>query len=219
MKRILLLLSVGLAACSSVKDKLQSGDLIFVGLPIDYSIDADSTMASAIAASTGSGELNLIHVAIADVEKDGVYIIDATLRHGVDRHPLDTFFTDFTLQDGSLPTFIVKRLKDPKTAVDVIQKAESFCGEPYDTAFREGNNARYCSELVRDSYLTADGGYLFPQEPMNWKDADGEIPVYWTWLFGQIGMEVPQGEPGTNPQGIADSPLLKTIDVQLTDYR
>ena len=32
-------------------------------------------------------------------------------------------------------------------------------------------------------------------------------------------MDVPQGEPGTNPQGIADSPLLKTIDVQLTDYR
>ena len=81
---------------------LQTGDLIFVGIPADYSLEGDS-MGSAISDATGDGVLNLIHVAIAEVGKDTTWIIDATIKHGVDRHPIDTFFRDFTLKDGSLP--------------------------------------------------------------------------------------------------------------------
>ena len=220
MKRILtsiLLLSLCFA-CSPRQEQLRSGDLVFVGIPLDYSIAEDS-MSQAISESTGKGELNLIHVAIADVDKDGTYIIDATLKRGVDRHPLDSFLTDFTLKDGSLPVFVVKRLKKGITAPECIKNAISFCGEPYDTVFREGNGAHYCSELVRDSYLTPDGQYIFEQTPMNWKDSNGEIPVYWTQLFGMMGMEVPQGEPGTNPQEMAMSPALESVNVTLTSCR
>ncbi len=218
-KYAILLAAAGLLClgCAQKREQLRSGDLIFVGIPLDYRIDEDS-MSEAISAATGKGELNLIHVAIADVEADGIYVIEATLKHGVDRHPLDTFVTDFTLKDGSYPTFLVKRLKEGVKAPDCIANALSFCGEPYDTYFLEGNGAHYCSELVRDSYLAPDGSHLFPQLPMNWKDAEGEIPVYWTQLFGMIGMEVPQGEPGTNPQDMAESPLLVPVDIQLTDY-
>ena len=77
--------AVVLLSCAE-KPRLRPGDLIFVGIPMDYSID-DDTMGSAISASTGKGALNLIHVAIADVRADSVFIIDATLLHGVDRHP------------------------------------------------------------------------------------------------------------------------------------
>ena len=202
-------------ACSPAKEQLRSGDLIFVGIPADYSLE-EGDMGEAISASTGKGELNLIHVAIADVDATGAYVIDATLKHGVDRHPLDTFITDFTLKDGSLPVFIVKRLRKGITAPDCIENALSYCGEPYDTLFLEGNNMHYCSELVRDAYLSPQGEHLFPQIPMNWKDASGEIPVYWTQLFGLIGMEVPQGEPGTNPQQMSESPLLETVELKLT---
>ena len=54
---------------------------------------------------------------------------------------------------------------------------------------------------------------------MNWKDSNGEIPVYWTQLFGMMGMEVPQGEPGTNPQEMAMSPALESVNVTLTSCR
>lgn len=220
MKRYLILLAAGLLsmACAQKQEQqLRSGDLIFVGIPLDYQI-GEGSMGEAISAATGKGELNLIHVAIADVADDGIYVIDATLKHGVDRHPLDTFLTDFTLKDGSYPTFLVKRLKDGVQAPDCIGHALSYCGEAYDMAFLEGNDAHYCSELVRDSYLAPDGSYLFPQVPMNWKDSEGEIPVYWTELFGLLGMEVPQGEPGTNPQEMAESPLLVPVDIQLASY-
>ena len=74
--------------------QLRTGDLIFVGIPADYSLDSDS-MASAIGEATGEADsLNIIHVAIAEVRQDSVWIIDATIAHGVDRHPLDTFLTD-----------------------------------------------------------------------------------------------------------------------------
>ena len=152
-------------------------------------------------------------MAIAEVKADSVWIIDATLRHGVDRHPLDTFLTDFTLKDGSLPVFIVKRAEgvDPEAAVG---KAKTFCGQPYDLYFLPDNGAMYCSELVRESFLDAAGRPVFDNEPMNFRAADGSMPPYWEWLFGRLGTPVPQGLPGTNPQGMSASPVLKEVPVR-----
>ena len=216
MKRLFLaaFVLILLTACSG-GDRLRTGDLIFVGIPLDYAAEAPAdSMDTAIAASTGvAGGLNLIHVAIAEVKADSVWIIDATLRHGVDRHPLDTFLTDFTLKDGSLPVFIVKRAEgvDPKAAVG---KAKTFCGQPYDLYFLPDNGAMYCSELVRESFLDAAGRPVFDNEPMNFRAADGSMPPYWEWLFGRLGTPVPQGLPGTNPQGMSASPVLKEVPVR-----
>ena len=46
---------------------------------------------------------------------------------------------------------------------------------------------------------------------MNFKAPDGTMPPYWEWLFGKLGMEVPQDLPGTNPQDMSMSPCL--VDV------
>ena len=216
MKRLFLaaFVLILLTACSG-GDRLRTGDLLFVGIPLDYAVEAPAdSMDTAIAASTGvAGGLNLIHVAIAEVKADSVWIIDATLRHGVDRHPLDTFLTDFTLKDGSLPVFIVKRAEgvDPEAAVG---KAKTFCGQPYDLYFLPDNGAMYCSELVRESFLDAAGRPVFDNEPMNFRAADGSMPPYWEWLFGRLGTPVPQGLPGTNPQGMSASPVLKEVPVR-----
>ena len=218
MKKILIIALLALtAACAPKPDSLQTGDLVFIGIPGDYSLGEDS-MDGAIAASTGSNELNLIHVAIVEVAKDGVYIIDATLKYGVDRHPLDTTIRQFTLKGGAQPVYIVKRLKDARLAAQWVARAKTFCGQPYDQAFLPDNGAEYCSELVRDSYLDAKGNYLFEQKPMNWKNEKGEIPVYWTQLFALLGMDVPQDVPGTNPQDMSRSQLLKAVDVDILSY-
>ena len=104
---------------------LRTGDLVFVGIPADYSLGDDS-MAGAIGEATGDGDsLNIIHVAILEVAGDSTWIIDATIKRNVDRHPLDTFIRDFTLKDGSLPTFIIKRLKDPSGADKFVENAKS----------------------------------------------------------------------------------------------
>ena len=194
-----------IAACG--QRGLRNGDLVFVGLPMDYDVEAAS-MEGAISAATGTGEhLNLIHVAIVELKADSVWIIDATIKHGIDRHPLDTFLTDFTLPDGSLPEFIFKRVKGVD-ADAAVERAKSFCGRAYDMWFLPDNEELYCSELVQRSYLDADGKPVFESEPMNFKAPDGTMPVYWEWLFGQLGMEIPQGLPGTNPQRMAESEAL-----------
>ena len=162
-------------------------------------------MDEAIASSTGEAEgLNLIHVAIAEVEGDSTWIIDATVRHGVDRHPLDTFLTDFTL-------------KDDKEASAYVENAKKFIGQPYDVHFLPENDSMYCSELVRDSYIGKDGSYVFESAPMNFKDADGEFPLYWRQLFALIGSPIPQGIEGTNPSEMSKSTALRDVKVKLTE--
>ena len=190
--------------------RLKTGDLIFVGRPVCYDKGGGETMDEAIASSTGKeGAVNLIHVAIAEVKKDSVWIIDATLAHGVDRHPLDTFLKDFRFQKGE-PVFIVKRPKgvDIKAAV---KRAKTYCGRAYDVRFLEGNEDLYCTELVQLCYLDKEGRQIFKSEPMNWLAPDGTMPAYWERMFGYLGMAVPQGHPGTNPQRMSESDYLQAV--------
>ena len=217
MKRILpvLLAALFLAACSAGGGRLRTGDLIFVGIPADYSLD-EGSMDGAISAATGGEQpLNLIHVAIAEVEDGRTWIIDATIKHGVDRHPLDTFLRDFTLRDGSLPVFEVKRLKDTRLAWLSVDNAKRFLGLPYDNAFLPENEALYCSELVYVSYRQKDGKPIFTSAPMNFKNADGEFPAYWQQLFRRLGQPIPQDVPGTNPQAMAAEPVLRPVNVTI----
>ena len=216
MKRLLIIVTAMAfctLSCRPAPERLRSGDLVFVGIPADYSLD--DSMDAAITAATCPDSLNIIHAAIAEVRGDSVWIIDATLRHGVDRHPLDTFLKDFTLRDGSLPDFIVMRLKDDKNASRYVSNARSFVGLKYNSAFVPCDTAQYCTELIRNSFRRSDGSYIFSEAPMNFRAPDGSMPVYWEQLFSILGQPVPQGVPGTNPRSMMAEPCLKQINISL----
>lgn len=204
---LLSILSLLHATCSPPTESLRTGDLLFCGIPVT---EEDDTAAGAIAASVGHGDINYIHVAILEVEGDTVWVIDATMKRGVDRHPLDTLIGDFTSADGEKPVLTVKRLKDGFSK-DFIDRAKDHLGEPYDYYFMPGNGMMYCSELVQECYRDRDGGFLFESKPMNFRDSSGGYPAYWTRLFEQLGEPIPQGEPGTNPQDMAGSPILEDV--------
>lgn len=190
--------------------QIETGDLLFVGIPMNY---GDEGMAQAIADATSNGDtINYIHAAILEVdENDAIWVIDATLAHGVDRHPLDTLFSDFTLHRGGTATFEVMRLKDKRNAAVYVEQAKVFLGEPYDSYFRTFNGRHYCTELIEDAYVDADGHRWFESAPMNFKNREGEFPSYWVRLFESIGEPIPQGEPGTNPQDMHASPSLEHV--------
>ena len=147
--------------CRSEKvDTLRTGDLVFVGIPMDYSLE-EGSMDEAIASATGNPDsLNLIHVAIAEVDEEGSW-------------------------------------------------------RPYDLHFMPTDDSLYCSELVRDCYSTADGVFVFDDAPMNFKDSNGEFPLYWQQLFEKLGSPIPQDLPGTNPQDMSKSPAIVTTKVDL----
>ena len=194
-----------LSACNETPDPLdavRTGDLIFVA---EKAADSGG-MSEAIASSTGS----FVHVAILERAEDGsLNVIDATPRRGVDIHPLDTLFSDF---QGSASHYRIMRLRGcPEVrALEYVQRAKSWLGEPYDFYYQADNGRHYCSELVFDAY--SDGQQsIFEAVPMNFLDANGEMPSYWVELFGGLGCEVPQGEPGTNPSGMSASERLATV--------
>lgn len=204
----------GAVSCSPAADKICTGDLLFVGIPMEYNIETG--MASAIADATGNeGEINFIHTAILEVDEEGeIWIIDATLRHGVHRHPLDTLLKDFTLKGGMPPHYEVMRLKDNGRAAEYVENAKKFIGEPYDEYFMHGNGRHYCTELVYDSYVN-ENGPVFHARPMNFKNPEGEFPVYWEQLFAILGEPIPQDMPGTNPQDMHRESILEKVDVSL----
>lgn len=204
MRKILtaLALTLALGACHPRTEQFRTGDLLFVGTS-----DASGSMDEAIVAATG----NLTHVAIVEVDGEGKrWVIDATPKRGVCRYPLDTL-----LEENPGAAFLVKRLKDTTGVSSFVGNALRFIGEPYDLTFLPGNDAHYCSELVRDAYRQQDGSFLFEEQPMNFLSADGSLPPYWEELFARLGMPVPQGLPGTNPQDLSRSPLLETVRIPM----
>ena len=219
MKRIcLLLMLLALCACffqgcTGKASAIENGDLVFVGFRADSSA-AQGSMDEAIVSATGSGEVNMVHVAIVEVEGDSLWIIDATRRRGVSRYPLDEFIKDNTGRRGS-SVLVVRRMKDNSLAAEWIERAKTFLGQPYDSLFLPDNGAMYCSELVRESFLSAGGEHLLEDKPMNFKGPDGEYPLYWKNLFEGLGMDVPQGVPGTNPHDMSNSPQLYSPGITL----
>lgn len=171
---------------------LMSGDLLFVS--------DTSGMGLAVQQSTG----NYTHVAMVERSGDSVYLIDATLRHGVARRPIGSTFA------VRMPVNIY-RLTVPFDTVAVIERAHTLVGQPYDDYFLPGNGRLYCSELIWECFLDDDDNHLFPAQPMNWRDAEGRLPAYWVEHFQRLGCAVPEGVPGTNPTDLSRSALLRKI--------
>ena len=174
-------------------EQMQSGDLLFVS--------DTSGMGQAVKASTGS----YTHVALVERSGDSLFVIDATPQYGVARQEFSIFNFQFSIFD-------VYRLTMPFDTAAVIARAKSFVGQPYDNAFLPNNGALYCSELVYECFLDADGTHLFEAKPMNWRDKEGKLPDYWKKHFEELGIPVPEGVPGTNPTDLSRSPMLHKLN-------
>ena len=127
------------------------------------------------------------HVAIV-ICKDSV--IEAVGR-GVKTTPLDSL----RRQEGY---YIIGRVRraDPTRS---IANARQYLGRPYDRLYLPDNDAIYCSELVQLSFVDKQGVHLFSPIPMSFHDATGRITDYWRQFYAKYQLEVPEGEPGTNP--------------------
>ena len=204
-KSLLFLVLLMLSFACGRGERLCNGDLIFVA----PQMEADGMDTAIVAATGGSDSLNFTHVAIVEVQGDSVWVIDATGKRGVSRRPLEVFLEDFPQS-----VFAVRRVKGVDASA-AVSRARSYCGRFYDYRFLPDNEDLYCSELVQKCYLDASGALVFPSEPMNWLAPDGNLPAYWEELFHELGMDVPQGVPGTNPQKMSQSACLVPVTVRL----
>lgn len=168
------------------------GDILFASIP-------DST-----------GENLFIHAAIIDVDTIDTWILDATLKRGVARYPIDTFLVDFKRHDGSYPTFEVMRLKDTIGVSSFVAKARTFIGEKYDRSFKPNNKSHYCTELIYDSYIR-NGEHLFKTGRMDFRNNRGGYFPYWQKQFKKMKVDVPQGKEGILPKSMHNAECLSHV--------
>lgn len=206
MMKLLLYIGIlfGLSACARSEQPLRSGDLLF-------QVGQKSAMSGAITAATGKDcELKFTHVGIAVIGDRADSVLEATSDGGVRMTALQEFLDKSAYANGR-PLVVAKRLKDTAGIAASVHRARTFLGQPYDYSFRPDNGRMYCSELVRESYLGSDGARIFPARPMNFRAADGTMPVFWIELFEKLGEEIPEGVPGTNPNDMARDSMLTEV--------
>lgn len=180
-------------SCAEHSD-LRPGDLLFQTC-------GSSDFVDAINGAT-AGATQYSHVGIYDVIDGRRVVIEANTRRGVVATPLDSFMLEPVVAMRVDPAVADARI--------AVERARQMIGRPYDWEFDASNGKIYCSELVQAAFLDREGRPVFESIPMNFMAAD-TMPRFWIDLFRDLGKPIPQGAPGTNPNSIAASPLLKKI--------
>jgi len=200
---LFLSLLVGLFSCThpEPKIKLQSGDILFRGATseqISMAIDQ---------VTQTSGETHFSHVGLVEVTDTGVLVLHAFPEGGTCIVSLNEFLYP---KDDSV-TVIAYRLKDEwqKTIPAAIRKAHQMLGKPYNFSYIMSDTTHYCSEFI---YLAFAADSVFKLEPMTFKDPKtGNFPPAWMEYYQKLGIEIPEGKPGCNPNGLAASGKLERL--------
>ncbi len=202
---------------------LNDGDLLFVADP--------SGMGQAVQKSTGQ----FSHVAIYFKG----YVYHAASRRGVVKDRIKDFLTEFaeiTGVTGATRFFECSGIPDQVNlnqaggadhfqaehrlcavyrypqidAVSVRRQAENLLGQPYNRTFLPDGQGLYCSQFIATILP------IFDMIPMRFDDGSGKdgasVSAYWQDYFADLGVSVPVGQPGTNPNQIAASPQLVFVE-------
>ncbi|MHB9055413.1 MAG: YiiX/YebB-like N1pC/P60 family cysteine hydrolase [Paludibacteraceae bacterium] len=207
---VMLLGMILFQACSKPQNEfqLQNGDLLFsVG-------KGESDFLKAIQHATSiKQDIPFSHVGIVLIESNQTYILEAETGNGVTKTPVDTFFAETAKLKGK-PLMEAGRVKAQYryTIPGAVKNAQKYLGRKYDYAYDESNDAVYCSELVRFSFLDSLGKPVFPPLAMSFKDKEtGQPDSYWVKHFQKLKTPIPEGKPGTNPADMAKSDIIEIV--------
>lgn len=187
--------------------KLQNGDLVFVGAKQDQ-------LSGAINRVTQRQEnASFDHVGIIELSDSLIYILHASPKKGSVREPLDNLAFESAVKEKQLAVYRLSVEVQPSIPEAIIT-AKTLLGKPYNWTYVLNDSSLYCSDFVERAFR---GAALFQLEPMTFKDPKtGETDSYWAEFYSKLGMEVPEGEPGCNPNGLAASEYLKKVgDLEL----
>jgi uncharacterized protein YycO len=180
---------------------LQSGDLLFRE-------ETSGKLSEAIDRVTQtSGETHFSHVGLVEETDGGMMVLHASPEGGTCTINLN----DFIHPEGDSVTVIAYRLKNEwqKGIPSAIQKAHQMLGKPYNFSYILSDTAYYCSDFI---YWAFAADSVFKLEPMTFKDpSTGIFPAAWVEYYQKMSIEIPEGETGCNPNGLAASNKLKRL--------
>jgi len=204
LKQSIFLLSLAsLFACTqpSPPIKLQSGDILFRGA-------TSGKISEAIDKVTQTTEsTHFSHIGLVEVLDSGIIVLHASPEGGTCQISLHEFLNP----EGDSLMVVAYRLKKEwqKTIPAALTKAKQLLGKPYNFSYILTDTAHYCSEFV---YLAFAADSVFTLEPMTFKDASThEFFPTWVEYYQKMGLEIPEGQLGCNPNGMAASGKLKKL--------
>jgi cell wall-associated NlpC family hydrolase len=188
------------------KQDLRQGDLIFCGAtatPLSQAIDQSTQT---------SNQTHFDHVGIVEITGDTSWIIHAAPKKGVCRETLSSF----VYGDSNHSELVVYRLRNvtAQRLTLALSEARNHLGAPYKYSYRLKDPGFYCSEFI---YFIFKSDSVFLLKPMSFKDSNsGTYIPEWVIHYKKLGIHIPEGELGCNPNGLASSVKLKRMGI-LTD--
>jgi len=190
------------------KFNLQPGDILFQDSDCGPFCDAIEKVTFGIEGSKFS------HVGLVLNNGKGQMEVIEAIGAGVVMTPLDTFFNRSFDADGNSKVVVGKLKKEYEILIpDAIDYAKTKLGKPYDEEFNILNEKYYCSELLYESFMYAnDNQPIFNLQKMTYKDPDtNEFFPIWVDYFKDLGIEIPEDEPGLNPGGMSRSRFIEIV--------
>lgn len=153
----------------------------------------------------GVGGMKIDHVAIFHRQGGRTFALEA-IHSGVGLTPIDSFM-------ARREAVLAARLRDTLGVARSVERALEFIGRPYDFNFMPDDSAFYCSELVQKCYRDSRGELVFKPIPMSFHDQSGRITPYWHDYYARQGLQVPEGEPGSNPGDLSRSAAICILGI------
>lgn len=181
---------------------LDSGDLILVSAQT-------KDLSGAINRVTQVSEKrNYDHVGLIEKTKDSIFVLHASPSGGSQREEINHFYQTQTKKNNNI---VIYRLKPEfqHTIPDAILTAKSLVGKAYNWNYILNDDTFYCSDFIERAFRK---DYVFKLIPMNFKNPEtGKFDDYWIDFYAKKNLKIPQDEPGTNPNQIAESEKLEEI--------
>ena len=203
MKKFLIFSFLLIISCQTINHPdLRNGDLLFVG-------NSSGNLSKAIDEVTQTDkQTNFSHIALLEKSGKEFWVLHAAPENGSERIPLREFIRN-QKKDGS--QIEVYRIK-PKFQPDfdnAIETAKTMLGKPYNFSYVLSDPAYYWSDFV---YHYFDKDSIYEMNPMTFKNPrETEFNPGWIEFYENLGMEIPEGQPGCNPNGMAASEKLIKI--------
>ncbi|SHK41621.1 YiiX/YebB-like N1pC/P60 family cysteine hydrolase [Epilithonimonas mollis] len=181
---------------------LENGDLLFVPA-------ADSGLSGAINNVTQTEKkTSYDHVGIVKKEDHRLYVLHASPRGGSQKQKLHAFLKEQTKSGQKIDIYRLKsefHSSIPKS----VSEAENLIGKPYNFNYILDENSYYCSDFVERAFRD---NQIFQLEPMTFIDPKtNRTNVFWEKFYQDKNIKVPEGEPGCNPNGLANSDKIDKI--------
>lgn len=195
-----------LTSCNSHSTSylLKNGDIIFCNYQLGQLNSAIDKVTQTV------NNTHYSHMGLVEIAEQDTFIIHASLKQGVSKQTLANFIAS---DQASLVN--VYRLKNVNNELitQAIIRANTLVGLPYNLHYIMNDSCYYCSQLIYEAFKQDS---VFTLEPMTFKNPDSdEFNTGWVEHYENLGIEIPESEPGCNPNGMASSTSLEFVGTLL----